>query len=101
MRKFLLFAVLSLAGFSVAAQQQLPPPAPAPDDAALKAEKRKEQESNAQWRERTDGSVGGTAPSTEREREGVGAGAKPHMHFDALSRGLHRRAEEGVVEPPK
>jgi hypothetical protein len=100
MRKFLLFTVLSAAGFSVAAQQQLPPP-PKPDDAALKAEKTKEQESNAAWRDRTDGAAGGTSPSTERERQGVGAGAKPHMHFDPLDRGLRRRSEDPVVEPPK
>lgn len=85
--------VLSAVSFSVAAQQQPSPP---------KHDKPQgKQESSYEWRIRTEGAAGGTQPPPEREREGVGAGAKPHMRFDPLDRGLHRRSDAEVVEPAK
>jgi hypothetical protein len=98
MRQILVFAVLSFAGFSVAAQQQ--PPAKAPQQGDKPAAGAK-QESNLEKRIRTEGAAGGTAPVPPEEREGVGAGAKPHVHFDQLQRGLHRRSTDEVIEPPK
>ena len=83
--------ILSAVSFSVAAQQQPSPP---------KQDKpRGKQESSYEWRIRTEGAAGGTQPPPQREREGVGAGAKPHMRFDPLDRGLHRRSGAEVVEP--
>ncbi|HYX65843.1 MAG TPA: hypothetical protein VE935_16620 [Burkholderiales bacterium] len=85
--------VLSAVSFSVAAQQQPSPP---------KQDKPQgKRESSYEWRIRTEGAAGGTQPPPEREREGVGAGAKPHMRFDPLDRGLHRRSDAEVVEPAK
>jgi hypothetical protein len=93
MRKFLVFTALTLAAFSVAAQQQpaeqKKPPAPAA----------KKGESDLERRIRTEGAAGGTAPVPKEQREGVGAGAKPHMHFDQLGRGMHRRSDAEVVTP--
>jgi len=91
MPKFLLFATLSLTAFSVAAQQQPPPRKP-------KAEK---QESAYERRIRTEGAAGGTAPPPEQVREGVGAGAKPHMHYDQMDAGLERRVPDEVIRPGK
>ena len=59
------------------------------------------EESNYERRVRTEGAAGGTAPVPKEEREGVGAGAKPHMHFDQIDRGLHRRSEAEVIAPSK
>ncbi len=97
MRKLLLFAVLSFAAFSVAAQQQpaKKPPAPQPQQASPQSGK---QESAYQYRLRTEGAAGGTQPIPERELEGVGAGAKPHLDYDLY---LQRRSEKAVIAPPK
>jgi hypothetical protein len=104
MRKLLLLVVFSLAGLPVAAQQQASQPtkpAPAAKDKQGKQDTQGKQESDYEWRMRTEGAAGGTKPVPEREREGVGAGAKPHMHFDQLDRGLHRRSDAEVIVPPK
>lgn len=93
MRKLFLFAALTCAAFSVAAQQQSPPKQT--DQSARKGE------SDFQRRQRVEGAAGGTAPVPKEEREGVGAGAKPHMHFDQLDRGLHRRSDAEVIAPAK
>ena len=85
--------VLSAVSISVAAQQQ---PAPPKQD-----KPQGKQESSYEWRIRTEGAAGGTQPPPQREREGVGAGAKPHMRFEPLDRGLHRRSDAEVVEPAK
>jgi hypothetical protein len=98
MRKILLFIPFVFAAFSVAAQQQ---PAPAPDGKPATAPARKKAESNLERRLRAEGAAGGTAPVPKEERESVGAGAKPHMHFDALDRGLHRRSDAEVIAPSK
>lgn len=101
MRKLLLLT-LTLAAFGVAAQQQ-PSPQPAGPGAKPAAPPAGKQggESDYEWRIRTEGAAGGTAAVPERERKGVGAGAKEHMHFDALGRGLHRRSDAQVIAPPK
>lgn len=93
MRKFLIFATLTLAAFSVAAQQQ---PAEKEKPATPAAKK---DESNLERRIRTEGAAGGTAPVPKEQRQAVGAGAKPHMHFDQLDRGMHRRSDAEVVTP--
>ena len=90
--------VLSAVSFSVAAQQQ---PSPPKQDKPQGKQESSRQESSYEWRIRTEGAAGGTQPPPEREREGVGAGAKPHMRFDPLDRGLHRRSDAEVVEPAK
>jgi hypothetical protein len=97
MRKPLLFMTLAFAAFSVAAQQQ---PAPA-GGGKPSASSGKKEESNYERRIRTEGAAGGTAPVPKEAREGVGAGAKPHMHFDPIDRGLHRRSDAEVVAPAK
>lgn len=100
MRKLLLFVVFSLAGFSVVAQQRTPQ---APKEGAqppAATQEKGAQESDSQWRERSEGVVSGVRPVPEREIEGVGAGAKPHLHFDQLDRGLHRRSKAEVIAPP-
>lgn len=94
MRKPLIFIILAFAACSVAAQQQ--PPA-----SSGKKEATKKGESNYERRIRTEGAAGGTAPVPKEERESVGAGAKPHMHFDPLDRGLHRRSDAEVIAPSK
>ena len=105
MRKQLLFIALAFAAFSVAAQQQSPPSdngkAPAASPAGKKGENGKKGESDYERRIRTEGAAGGTAPVPKEEREGVGAGARPHMHFDQMNRGLHRRSDSDVVAPSK
>ena len=98
MRKLLLLATLTFAAFSVAAQQQPQQSDPEKKQAAPAGKK---SESNYERRIRTEGAAGGTAPVPEEEREGVGAGAKPHMHFDQLDRGLHRRSDAEVIAPAK
>ena len=100
MRKLLLFTALSLAGFSVAAQQQPSRPTDHKPSPAAKSQPGK-QESDYERRIRAEGAAGGTSPVPPEEREGVGAGAKPHMHFDPLDRGLHRRSEAEVIAPAK
>ena len=85
--------ILSAAAFSVAAQQQASPP--------KRDQPQGKQESDYERRIRTEGAAGGTRPPPAREREGVGAGAKPHMHFDALDRGLHRRSDAEVIAPAR
>lgn len=101
MLKVVLFTVFSHAAFSVAAQQQ-PPQAPRKESPAPStAKKQGGEESNYERRIRTEGAAGGTAPVPEEAREGVGAGAKPHMHFDQLDRGLHRRSDAEVIAPSK
>ena len=97
MRKPLLFMTLAFAAFSVAAQQQ---PAPA-GGGKPSASSGKKEDSNYERRIRTEGAAGGTAPVPKEAREGVGAGAKPHMHFDPIDRGLHRRSDAEVVAPAK
>jgi len=97
MRKPLLFMTLALAAFSVAAQQQ---PAPA-SGGKPSASNGKKEESTYERRIRTEGAAGGTAPVPKEEREGVGAGAKPHMHFDPIDRGLRRRSDAEVIAPSK
>jgi hypothetical protein len=94
MRKFLVFTTLTLAASSVAAQQQQPaqkekPPAPTA----------KKGESDLERRLRTEGAAGGTAPVPKEQRKAVGAGAKPHMHFDQIDRGMHRRSDAEVITP--
>ncbi len=96
MHKPLLFITLAFAAFSVAARQQ---PAARGDKPADSGGKK--QESNYERRIRTEGAAGGTAPVPKDEREGVGAGAKPHMHFDPIDRGLHRRSDAEVIAPSK
>ena len=95
MRKFLVFTTLTLAAFSVAAQQQ---PAEKEKPSAPAAKK---DESNLERRIRTEGAAGGTAPVPKEQREAVGAGAKPHMHFDQLDRGMHRRSDAEAIAPAK
>ena len=89
MRHLFLFAVLSCAAFSVAAQQQQPQKQAPVDQKAP----------NLENRLRTEGAAGGTAPVPEEQRKSVGAGAKPHVHDDRLDRGLHRRSDAGVITP--
>jgi hypothetical protein len=105
MRKQLLFIALAFAAFPVAAQQQSQSSdngkAPAASQASKKGENGKKGESDYERRIRTEGAAGGTAPVPQEERQGVGAGAKPHMHFDPMDRGLHRRSEADVVAPSK
>lgn len=98
MRKPLLLT-FAFAAFSVAAQQQ-PDAPPAPADKAA-ASGGKKEESDYERRIRTEGAAGGTAPVPKEEREGVGAGAKPHMHFDQIDRGLHRRSDAEVIAPSR
>lgn len=100
MHKAVLCTLLSLAATCVAAQQQTSQP-PKKDAQATPARKGGDQESDYEWRIRTEGAAGGTKPAPEREREGVGAGAKPHLHFDPLDRGLHRRSEAEVITPSR
>ena len=97
MRTFTLFAALSLAAFSVAAQQQ-PAKKPAAPQAAKPASQASSQESAYEWRLRTEGAAGGTQPVPKRELEGVGAGAKPHLDYDLK---LRRRTEKDVIAPAK
>lgn len=92
MRQSVLFILLSFAAFSVAAQQQAP---------RKDATKKEKGESSFERRQRVDGAAGGTAPVPKDQREGVGAGAKRHMHFDQLDRGLHRRSDAEVIAPAK
>ncbi len=99
MRKPLLFITLAFAAFSVAAQQQ-PPASPAGGNKPA-ASGGKKEESNYERRVRIEGAAGGTAPVPKEAREGVGAGAKPHMHFDPIDRGLHRRSDAEVIGPSK
>jgi hypothetical protein len=107
MRKLVLFSLFSLSAFSVAAQQQSQPPkqqkqaAPAAKKDAKEDNKDAKEENNLERRLRTEGAAGGTAPVPREQREGVGAGAKPHMHDDRLDRGLHRRSQDEVIEPAK
>ena len=96
MRKLLLFAILSLAALSAGARP--PPSAGASPKGKPPAGK---AESDYERRIRTEGAAGGTAPVPERERQGVGAGAKPHMHFDQIGRGLRRRSDDAVIAPAK
>ena len=97
MRKPLLFMALAFAAFSVAAQQQAAPSG----GGKPAASNGKRDESDYERRIRTEGAAGGTAPVPKEEREGVGAGAKPHLHFDPIDRGLHRRSDAEVVAPAK
>jgi hypothetical protein len=97
MRKLLLFTAFAFAASSVAAQQQPAEPAQNGKPAAAAATKKKE--SNLERRQRVEGAAGGTAPVPKEERESVGAGAKPHMHFDQLDRGLHRKSDAEVITP--
>jgi hypothetical protein len=99
MRKPLLFITFAFAAFSVAAQQQ--PPAAPPGGGKPAASSGKKQESNYERRIRAEGAAGGTAPVPKDEREGVGAGAKPHLHFDPIDRGLHRRSDAEVIAPSR
>ena len=99
MRKPLLFVTFAFAAFSVAAQQQ--PPAVPPGSGKPAASSGKKEESNYERRIRTEGAAGGTAPVPKDERKGVGAGAKPHLHFDQIDRGLHRRSDAEVIAPPE
>ena len=99
MRKLLPLTLLAFGTAAVAAQQQ---PSPSPRQSTLPAAQaapQRSRESDLQRRIRGELLAGGTAPVSKREREGVGAGAKPHMHFDALDRGLHRRSEAKVIPP--
>ncbi len=100
MRKLLLLVTLTFAALPVAAQQQPVKPA-AKEAQAAPAAKAQKGQSDFERRIRADGAVGGTAPVPEEERESVGAGAKPHMHFDQLDRGLHRRSDAEVIAPAK
>ena len=97
MRKLLLFTALSLAAFSVAAQQQRAkkPPAPQPQQASPEAGKR---ENAYEYRLRTEGAAGGTQPVPERQLEGVGAGAGPHLDYDLE---LQRRTGKEVIAPAR
>ena len=99
MRRLLLLAISTFAAFSVAAQQQ--PAPPANEKQAAPAAKAKKAETDFERRTRTEGAAGGTAPVPKDERDSVGAGAKPHMHFDQLDRGLHRRSDAEVIAPAK
>ena len=100
MRKLLLpFTLFALSAAAVAAQQQPSPPAKQSTPPAAPASPQGSQESDLQRRIRGGLLAGGTAPVSKRESEGVGAGAKPHMHFDQLDRGLHRRSEAKVIPP--
>jgi hypothetical protein len=90
-----LLTTLTLAAFSVAAQQQ--PQAPDQRKPAAGAKK----DSNLERRLRTEGAAGGTAPVPEEQRKGVGAGAKPHLHDDRLDRGMHRRSDAEVISPAR
>jgi hypothetical protein len=99
MRKLLFFTTLTLAAFSVAAQQQ--PAQPAGNGKPPAAAAAKKGESSYERRLRVEGAAGGTAPVPKDERESVGAGAKPHMHFDQLERGLHRRSDADVIAPAR
>jgi len=90
MRQSVLFILLSFAAFSVAAQQQAP-----------QKDTVKKGESDFERRIRVEGAAGGTAPVPKEQRKGVGAGAKRHMHFDPLDRGLHRRSDAEVIAPAK
>lgn len=100
MRKLLLFSTLAFAAFSVAAQQQ--PASPhGKEKQSAPAPAAKKDESDFERRIRTEGATGGTAPVPEEQRESVGAGAKPHMHFDQFDRGLHRRSDAEVIAPAK
>jgi hypothetical protein len=103
MRKIVLLAVISLVAAPVAAEQQATPQQDNQTKAAVPAKKPADgkQENSYEWRIRTEGSAGGTAPAPEQEREGVGAGAKEHMRFDQLDRGLHRRSDAEVIAPSK
>jgi len=103
MPKIVLLAVISLAASPVAAQQQPPQQQQTQAKPATPAAKPSggKQENSYEWRIRTEGSAGGTAPAPEQEREGVGAGAKEHMRFDQLDRGLHRRSDAEVIAPSK
>jgi hypothetical protein len=98
MRKLLLFTTFAFAASSVAAQQQPAEPAQNGKPAAAAATKKK-GESNLERRQRVEGAAGGTAPVPKEERESVGAGAKPHMHFDQIDRGLHRKSDAEVITP--
>jgi len=91
MRKILLFAALMGAVLPVAAQQQAP--------GKSKQNDNKKAETDLQRRLRVEGAAGGTAPVPKEEREAVGAGAKRHMHFAPLDRGMHRRSDAEVITP--
>ena len=97
MRKPLLLITFTFAAFSVAAEQQ----PPSTEKKTQSAPAAKKGESDYERRIRTEGAAGGTAPVPEEQRESVGAGAKPHMHFDPLDRGLHRRSDDEVIAPAK
>jgi hypothetical protein len=97
MRKILLFSTLTFAALSVAAQQQPAQPSGKEKQAAPAGK----SESNFERRIRTEGAAGGTAPVPEEQRKSVGAGAKPHTHFDPLDRGLQRRSDAEVIAPAK
>ncbi len=101
MRKLVLFTVFWLAGFSVAAQQQAAQPPKQQKPPTSAAQKQDKGESDYERRIRTEGAAGGTAPLPKEQREGVGAGAKPHLHSDQLDRGLHRRSDDEVIAPAK
>lgn len=97
MRKFLVFAAFTVAASAVAAQQQAPQKAP--ELAKPAAQAGKNGKSDLERRLRVEGAAGGTAPVPKEQRQGVGAGAKPHVHDDRLDRGLHRRSDAEVVKP--
>lgn len=92
MRKLFLFAALMCAVSSVAAQQQ---------PAQQSSQNARKGETNLERRLRVEGAAGGTAPVPKDEREAVGAGAKRHLHFDPLDRGMHRRSDAEVITPAK
>ena len=100
MRRLIVFTFFTLASFSVAAQQQ-EPDKPASNAKEQQQPKDEPESPAAKARIRVEGAAGGTAPVPEEARSGVGAGAKPHLHFDQLKQGLHRRVPDPVIEPPK
>jgi hypothetical protein len=100
MRALFLFSFLAAASFAVVAQQQ-EPDKPASNAKEQQQPKGEPESPAAKARIRVDGAAGGTAPVPEEARKGVGAGAKPHLHFDQLKQGLHRRVPDPVIEPPK
>ena len=101
MRKLLPITFLAFSTAAVAAPQQPSPPPRQSTPPAAQAAPQGSRESDFQRRIRGGLLAGGTAPVSKAESEGVGAGAKPHMHFDALARGLHRRSEAKVIPPGK
>ena len=99
MTKLLLFLAFAFIASPVAAQQQGAAGPSAGDKPA--ASTGKKGESDYERRIRAEGAAGGTAPVPKEEREGVGAGAKAHMHFDPIQRGMHRRSDAEVIAPSK